>query len=471
VFGKKWQDEYYVWDCCAGTCNLLAGLKNPHGVWASTLDQPDVDIVHENIANNEISLLPAHVFQFDFLNDDFSKLPKSLRDIVTDDEKRKKLIIYMNPPYAEVSSLAPKGKVGVNRSLTHEKYSGQLGTAGREVFAMFLARLYFEISGCKIATFSTLKPFNGSAFVNFRKFFLAKPEKCFIIPAYTFDNVTGQFPIGFTIWDTNKKKKFNKVTADVYDADGNFVSRKSFFTNDKSQFINKWIATAKTDASDSIGYMDGINGNDFAHNSIVYIINSKKQLPNPRGLWVNRENLLDVSVYFAVRRVFEHTWINHNDQFLYPNDGYKKDAVFQNDCLIFTLFHEKNRICSNGGENHWLPFTAEEVNAKDNFQSTLMSDFLKTRKKMSREAKAVYNAGKALWTYYHETIQLVDKANVDASLYEIREYFKGRDAQGKMKTKSADARFHELDSELRESLKTLAVKIQPKVFEYGFLRE
>ena len=90
---------------------------------------------------------------------------------------------------------------------------------------------------------------------------------------------------------------------------------------------------------------------------------------------------------------------------------------------------------------------------------------------MSKEAKAVYIAGKALWQYYHEAIQLDDKAVVDASLYEIREYFKGRNEKGKMKTKSTDERFNGLDSELRASLNLLAIKIQPKVFEYGFLRE
>jgi 16S rRNA G966 N2-methylase RsmD len=41
------------------------------------------------------------VFQFDFLNDDFTMLPKPLQAIINDPEKRKKLVIYINPPYAE----------------------------------------------------------------------------------------------------------------------------------------------------------------------------------------------------------------------------------------------------------------------------------------------------------------------------------------------------------------------------------
>ena len=37
-FGEDWQDEYYIWDCCAGTGNLLAGLSNKYRIWASTID-------------------------------------------------------------------------------------------------------------------------------------------------------------------------------------------------------------------------------------------------------------------------------------------------------------------------------------------------------------------------------------------------------------------------------------------------
>ena len=151
-------------------------------------------------------------------------------------------------------------------------------------------------------------------------------------------------------------------------------------------------------------------------------------------------------------------------------DCYKTDKVFQTDCLIYTLFHSQNRICNNGEENHWLPFTDKEVDAKDNFQSTFMSDFLKKRK-LSKEAKAVFEAGKALWRYYHETIKFNDRAPVDASLYEIREYFKGRDGKGRMKQKATDEQFNELDADLRSALKKLAIKIQPKVYEYGFLKK
>jgi hypothetical protein len=99
IFGENWQDEYYVWDCAAGTGNLLVGLTNKYNLWTSTLDRQDVDVIHDRIKNGA-HLLDSHVFQFDFLNDSFDKLPEGLKEIIDDPEKRKKLIVYINPPYA-----------------------------------------------------------------------------------------------------------------------------------------------------------------------------------------------------------------------------------------------------------------------------------------------------------------------------------------------------------------------------------
>jgi hypothetical protein len=102
TLGENWQDEYTIWDCAAGTGNLLNGLTNKYNIWASTLDKADLEVMKDRI-QNDANLLEDHVFQFDFLNDDFSKLPKQLFEILNDAEKRKKLLIYINPPYAEAT--------------------------------------------------------------------------------------------------------------------------------------------------------------------------------------------------------------------------------------------------------------------------------------------------------------------------------------------------------------------------------
>ena len=503
--GENWQEDYYIWDCAAGTGNLLAGLTNRFNIYASTLDQADINVMHERI-DHGANLLKSHVFQFDFLNDDFTKLPQSLQDIINDEEKRKKLVIYINPPYAEVSSKAEKGKVGVNQNKTHSKYSAILGTAGRELFAQFLIRIYSEINGVTIAEFSTLKILQGSAFLSLKNYFQAKLEKMFLAPADTFDNVKGQFPIGFKIWNTNNKEIFTSILTDIYDKNGIFIGTKGLFSLTKDQYINKFISLYKSTNENNIGFMDGINGNDFQHNNIVYILNSKEQVPNPRGIWINKNNLVPISIYFSVRKVIKANWLNDRDQFLKPNFNWQTDIEFHNDCLAFTLFN--NDIQSQFGINHWIPFTEEEVNAKEKFASSFMTDFIKGKIKQevqttdlftnevviptkeeshnisnkcdssvvgmtnkpllfSEEATAVFDAGRALWSYYHSQKEV----NVNASLYDIREYFQGRNAAGRMNPRSDDATYSELIGNLRKNLTELADKIKPKVYEYEFLKE
>jgi 2-polyprenyl-3-methyl-5-hydroxy-6-metoxy-1,4-benzoquinol methylase len=474
VFGDNWQEEYFVWDCAAGTGNLLAGLTNKYNVWASDIDEGNIETMQSLIDIDEnLDLLPAHVFQFDFLNDSFDKLPDGLKTIINDSEKRKKLIVYINPPYAEVSSKivtdAVKGKVGVNQSKTHDKYSSVLGTAGRELFALFLTRIYFEITGCKIGEFSTLKGLNGAAFSKFRDFFKAELAKCFIVPANTFDNVSGQFPIGFKIWDTENKYPFKNIIADVFDSADNQIGNKTLSAYIKGQFINTWISKYKTEDKESIGYMDGINGNDFQHNNIVYIINRKELLPNPRGIWITDKNLIETSIYLAVRHSIKTTWLNDCDQFLFPNEGWESDTEFQNNCLVFSLF-DHNNISSRYGVNHWIPFTEKEINAQEKFESNFMSNFL-NGKTFSAEAQAVLDAGRELWKYYHVKITGTKTASVNASFYDIREFFQGRNDKGTMKTRAKDETYNALIGTLREKLGILTGKLRPKVYEYGFLKE
>ena len=132
TLGEDWQDNYYIWDCCAGTGNLLVGLTNPANIWASTLDKADVDVMHERIRNGA-RLFDNHIFQFDFLNDDFSKLPAELQAILNDPDQRHKLVIYINPPYAEAANAKTISGHGENKTdvavttNTYKKYLPIIG--------------------------------------------------------------------------------------------------------------------------------------------------------------------------------------------------------------------------------------------------------------------------------------------------------------------------------------------------------
>lgn len=467
VLGENWQDEYYIWDCCAGTGNLLAGLTNKYNVWASTLDKADVDVMKDRIKNGA-NLLESHVFQMDFLNDDFAdKCPEGLLEILNNPQKRKKLVIYINPPYAEAGSgqgRSFKDKVATTNK-TYEKYKDIIGKASNELFAQFFIRIWAEIPDCYLAEFSTLKILQASNFAVFRSVFQAKLEKMFAVPADTFDNVKGQFPIGFMIWNTAKKGIIKKIEADIYDRISQPIQSKNFYVYKKEdKLINEWLNFYKTKKC-FVGVLMG-DAPDYQNNKYVSIQNTIGKR-HGKYFYIDEDNLQISTIYLAVRHCIEANWLNDRDQFLYPNDGWKEDMEFQADCLAFTLFHGQNRISSEQGINHWIPFSEQDVDAKDVFASHFMSDYIKDKQiEFSAEAQAVFAAGKALWKYYHEQPQ----ANPNASFYDIRAYFQGRDKNGKMNKDSADAQYMALIGSLRQAQKVLAVKIAEKVYKYGFLK-
>lgn len=487
--GENWQDEYYIWDCAAGTGNLLAGLTNQYNIYASTLDQADVSVIHERI-DHGANLLKNNVFQFDFLNDDFTKLPKSLQDIINNKEKRKKLVIYINPPYAEATTAKTVTGTGENKSgvttnfKINDYFKPKIGAATNEIFALFMANVYEKIPGCILGQFSTLKFINGSNFKNFKSFFLADYVSGFIVPAETFDNVKGKFPIGFTVWNTEMKTKINSIETDVYDKKGDYYSAKKFY-GDLPQNINKWIKSFDEKSTQPIGLIVS-TAPDFQHNNQMCILSKQQE----RYCFnITLKNLIKTSIYFSVRHCIDGTWLNDRDQYTYPVDGWQTDFQFQYDCLAFTLFNGQNKITSKDGTNKWIPFTEQEVNAQAKFESSFMTDFMKGKTAIasssetlfdsgqtsakpqqlvfSEEATAVFDAGRELWKYYHAQKDV----NVNASLYDIREYFQGRNDKGRMNSKSEDTVYMNLIGELRSKLTILADKIKPKVYEYEFLKE
>lgn len=490
TLGENWQDEYYIWDCAAGTGNLLAGLLNKDRIFASTLAQQDVDAMLDRISNGA-NLKKSHVFQFDFLNDSFANLPQPLQDIINDEEKRKKLIIYINPPYAEAGNRHTIQGTGEHKpgtavgSVIHKKYKDILKKAANEMYSLFYIRVYDEIPGATLAEFSTMKILQASNFANFRKYFLAKLERMFIVPASTFDNVKGNFPIGFKIWNTQVKEEFNEILADVYDKNCNLLDSKKKFINAKSKTINQWIKSFKHAVDNSIGQV-GVARNDMQNKSLCWLAHKAD-----RGLNIAISTLIPDVVYLAVQASIEATWLNDRDQFLYPNDSWKEDKEFQSNCLAFTLFHGQNRISSREGANHWIPFSEEEVDAKGDFTSHFMTDFIKGKIKpeqandmfsgaeaessaieFSPEAKAVFEAGREVWRYYHnnyKSIGVYTEYNPNVSLYDIKLHFKGVRGN-RMNNRSRDETFNALMDELGEKLKALGACIAEKVYEYGFLK-
>jgi hypothetical protein len=393
VFGDNWEEEYYVWDCAAGTGNLLAGLTNEYNIWASDVEQGNIETIQSLIDIDEnLNLLPGHVFQFDFLNDSFDILPEGLRGIIDDPEKRKKLIVYINPPYAEAGNQKmPMGggdpKTGVSaHTKVKDKYRRFIGAATNELSAQFMARIYHEIPGCKLALFSKLKFVCTQNFIKFRKFFNAAYKGGFAVRANTFDNVQGKFPIAFTVWDLNGEPFPEYIDVDIPENGG-----KKRYWDDFNKSINHWIRTFDNPAKGNIGRLI-CESPDFQkiHQPYLTLLSETRK---SRQFFCSETSLFLGCVYFSARLCIEPTWLNDRDQFLYPNDGWKTDTEFQHDCLIFTLFHGQNRISSQHGVNHWIPFAEKEVGAKEKFDSAFMSAFLKGKTLSAKPPPFLTRAG------------------------------------------------------------------------------
>jgi hypothetical protein len=355
----------------------------------------------------------------------------------------------------------------------------------------------------------------------FRAKFRGRIERCFLVPADTFDNVKGKFPIGFFVWELRGSDTVSPhdsegtsvtqcsfVTADVYDRNGEFSGKHVIMCPDKGRLWMDWLKTMHDKRGWLIGHLR-TTCSDFQNQNGTFITSQ----PSPNDILQRRtheitvNNIIGITTAFAVRISVEATWLNDRDQFLFPIDNWKTDLEFQADCLALALFHGQNRISGRDGVNHWIPFTEEDVGAKDSFKSHFMCDWLAGRgtarsasapyqreldftgiagtdettgtrdesqksllSQMSQQARAVLDAGRELWRYYHAQ----PSANPNASYYDIRLHFQGTttDAKGKVKmnSESPDATYTALLANLRAAMKALAKRIEPKVYEYGFLR-
>ena len=503
TYGELWQEEYYVWDCAAGSGNLMRGLTNRYRVWASTLNQSDVDIMRDSAINNEFNMLPEHIFQFDFLNDSFddAKVPSSLKEVLSNPQKRKNLIIYINPPYKEHTDAKQAMGTGQNISslsntnVTYSRYLSQAGTALRELYAQFLLRIYFELPDTRIACFSTLKHLQASNFRKFRNLFKMELRKAFLVPGFTFDNVEGSFPICFQIWDRADRLYFDNLLVTAFNPQGNPIAETHLTNYDKHNLIIDWIRRYYDKNGDRVGFLI-MMGTDVYHNRYINISNRLSENESVKHLYtiITKNNVVEMCVYCAVRNAIDNTWLNNREQYVEPSHNWENDRVFQTDCLIYSAFI--NNVRGEEGINNWIPFKESDVNSPDTFTSNFFYNLLngtvekeplvtdtqslfgeldaieagewKPFDYFSEEAKAVYESGKELWRYYMQQKGI----NVNASLYDIKLYFQGVKKESKKQTlnvNSDDEHYNTLRQQLNRSIDKLRSRIQDRVYEYQFL--
>ena len=525
TLGNNWQKEYIVWDMCCGVGNLEIKHSNPRNIYMSTLDQADVDVMKATK-----TCVAATRFQYDYLNDDINdfgqidyslteKVPESLRKAIADG---KKLLVLINPPYAEAGSGVESGNKAGVATTKISNFMNNYGFAKRELFTQFLARIKKEIPLASVAMFSTLKYVVAPNFNEFREIWNAEFLGGFCVHNKAFEGLNGNFPIGFLIWKTsaNPNHIIREISIEVLDKETKPIGEKIFFNSDLENLLTNWVNRPKPNKTEAIPlknaispatktrdirgrfWSDGAIGSLYAHASDLQNANLTALLSSgyssPGAFYVNNENLEKVAIIFTVRRIIKQTWLNDRDQFLQPSEPLTEE--FKTDCLVWMLFNGSNLTASandlewNGKKwsivNHFIPYTEAEVNAPDRFESDFMVQYLaspipskggaqsdetnidceNTRlSTMSAEAKQVYEAGKILWQAYfsHTDVRTVRdelKLNrADVGWYQIRKALQARNSSSDYPPVSFKP--------FEEAYKALTEKLQPMVYELGFLRK
>lgn len=514
TLGRNWQKDYIVWDMCCGVGNLEVKHSNPRNIYMSTLDQADVDVMKAAKI-----CVAAQRFQYDYLNDDITddgkidytltnKVPEGLRKAIANG---KKILVLINPPYAEATnsanaSISSRGnetntKAGVAKSRFALVGMDGYGKATNELFMQFIVRIAQEIPTATIAIFSKLKYITAPTLEDFRNIWNAKYLGGFIVDSKSFDGLVGNFPIGFLVWKTNinQKRKINitEITTEVLNKKATPIGEKVFYSALSKDLLTNWLDRPRANSKNTIPLKNAISpattskdlrgtkwsdgaiawlncpGNDIQQANLTGLFSSG--FSSGRGFFITFQNLAHASVLFSVRRLVKPTWLNDRDQFLQPSEPLTEE--FKNDCLLWMLFNGSNLTASandlewNGKTwsivNHFIPYTEEEVNATDRFESDFMVQYL-ADKKLSKEAKAVLAAGKVLWQSYfaHTDVRTVRdelKLNrADVGWYQIRKALAARNSSGDF----PPVNFKPFE----EAYKALTEKLQPMVYELGFLK-
>jgi hypothetical protein len=504
TLGANWQKDYIVWDMCCGVGNLEVKHSNPRNLYMSTLDQADIDVMKATK-----TCVSAQRFQYDYLNDDITddgqidyslsnKVPPTLRKAIAEG---KKILVLINPPYAEAAnSQGNEGKTDVAKTRMGALMNrADYGYAARELFVQFVARIAYEMPTATLAMFSKLKYVNAPNFEQFRERWNAKYLGGFVVHSKSFDGLKGDFPIGFLVWKTDQrahvKTPLREVVTEVLNKHARPIGEKTFYNLPKNSYLNIWMPRLKTDAthiplknavhpqtghakvtswrSDAIGYLLS-NSNDLQHSGTLTALFSSV-CSQGNGFHITPENLEKATVVFAVRRLIKPTWLNDRDQFLQPTERLTDE--FKTDCLLWMLFNGSNLTASandlewNGQKwsivNHFIPYTEEEVDAPDRFESDFMVQYL-ADKTLSEEATAVLDAGRTLWKAYfaHTDVRTVrDQYKLnrpDVGWYQIRNAL----AERNRSSDTAPVNFKPFEV----AYEALTQKLRPQVFSLGFLR-
>ena len=389
-FGNDWTEKFIVWDCCSGTNNLTRDIPRFNNLFCSTLNQEDITTVKKLDYNPE-----ATFFQFDFLNDPLEELPTSLLNEL---KNNKPFLFFINPPFAtagEKKTVSRENKKGTSLTKINETMKlNKIGRSREQLYVQFLYRIYlikekYNLTNVKLAFFSKPSFITGSSFKGFREVFYENFhfKDGMILRADNFSDVSDAWGVSFTLWYSGREfakeftlsvKEVDKETYRVQE-----IEQKLFYNSDNNQ-ANNWVRAPlkkcpkfdapqltnainiKQDGSGKMvpygfGYMHNNSNNVMQSDQYVGLYSSA--FSDGHGVPINKDNLMRAVALFAARKSVIRSWINDKDEFLIPDYEHEDYTLWNNNALIYSLFHS----ASNQSSLRNIEYKQEMCNINNHF--------------------------------------------------------------------------------------------------------
>ena len=378
VLGDDWKEEFIVWDNCWGSGNLTRDYKF-NELYCSTLFDSELAIG----ANYNPE---ANKFQFDFLNDYIpdsdlinydSKMPKGLVEAL---QQNKPIVFFINPPYGTAangfasndSSKEGIAKTKINTRMLKDK----IGTCSQNLYAQFLYRImlikrHFKLQNCFIGLYSPTLFLTGPSWKKFRETFLKEFSfvKACQFKASNFADVADSWGISFSIWkcgETENKSSFFYDLIDDVNGEIKIIGHKIVYNLDTYIPAHDWVSsntvnrknkdciTAKSaikisntikSTGSELAYFVNDRNNVDANTSDVYLMT----MPVSRHIStadIHDDNFTRCTALFAARKLIEKDWVNSKDEYLVPNVDDPLYGEFENDSIIYSLFHSASNQSS-----------------------------------------------------------------------------------------------------------------------------
>jgi len=473
VLGENWKDECIVWDCCAGTGNLTReyDFKN---LIISTLEQPEVDLLQKQGY--------SQAFKYDFLNPDLdlfsyeNPLPDSVITLLSNNTD-KRLVFFINPPYAAAGSLSEEddNKDGVSDTKVKELMS-MVGACRSNLYFQFMYEAVrqarnFGFKKVSICLFSPIKFMIQETAQKFRKWYYRdfKFQKGFFFNASAFSGVSSEWGVGFTIWSEGENTE--DPILEIKDTDASHIGWKQIYNCDNHMPASEWVREPIKDM-ETYEYPIMTSGLKIKEREKTGPL---KKAPEKEIPYIDHPII-----------PFTQRWLDESGAYIHTSETKEGYEQWVDDCHIYSIFETKNnctsmRDVSWGGEiwqikNHffWLErygikgllkekcpliYADFEKHYEESYVATLIADLT-----LSVEAKDLLMCATELWLNSLDKREAYAKANPDLQMlcwdcgwYQLKGFWENE--------------YKDDFKRLKDLHKVLGDKLRPGVYEYGFLKE